>query len=97
MLARARHDTDALDGLTPRQGEVLALIAEGRSNAAIARRLVITEKAVVQACLPHPRPARAGRERRRSPARARGRALPDAGVDVSGAQAGREATGCVAG
>lgn len=48
MLARARHDTDALDGLTLRQGEVLALIAEGRSNAAIARRLVITEKAVVQ-------------------------------------------------
>ncbi len=48
MLARARHDTDALDGLSPRQGEVLALIAEGRSNAAIARRLVITEKAVVQ-------------------------------------------------
>lgn len=47
VLARARHDTDALDGLTPRQGEVLALIAEGRSNAAIARRLVITEKAVV--------------------------------------------------
>jgi DNA-binding NarL/FixJ family response regulator len=27
---------------------VLALIAEGRTNAAIARRLAITEKAVVQ-------------------------------------------------
>ena len=48
MLARARRDGDAIDRLTPRQTEVLALIAEGRSNAAIARRLVITEKAVVQ-------------------------------------------------
>lgn len=48
MLARARRDGDAIDRLTARQAEVLALIAEGRSNAAIARRLVISEKAVVQ-------------------------------------------------
>jgi DNA-binding NarL/FixJ family response regulator len=48
MVARARRDGDAIDRLTPRQAEVLALVAEGRSNAAIARRLVITEKAVVQ-------------------------------------------------
>ena len=48
MVARARRGGDAIDRLTPRQTEVLALIAEGRSNAAIARRLVITEKAVVQ-------------------------------------------------
>jgi len=48
MLARARRSDNALDGLTPRQTEVLGLIAEGRSNAAIARRLVISEKAVVQ-------------------------------------------------
>lgn len=34
--------------LTPRQSEVLELVAEGLTNAAIARRLVITEKAVVQ-------------------------------------------------
>ena len=38
----------AVDRLTPRQREVLAAIAQGQSNAAIARRLSITEKAVVQ-------------------------------------------------
>jgi DNA-binding NarL/FixJ family response regulator len=34
--------------LTPRQRDVLALMAEGWSNAAIARILLISEKAVVQ-------------------------------------------------
>jgi DNA-binding NarL/FixJ family response regulator len=48
MVARARREGDVIDRLTPRQAEVLALVAEGRSNAAIARRLVITEKSVVQ-------------------------------------------------
>lgn len=48
MVRRARRDDSALDRLTPRQREVLAHIAEGRSNAAIARQLSITEKAVVQ-------------------------------------------------
>jgi DNA-binding NarL/FixJ family response regulator len=38
--------TASLGVLTPREGEVMALIAEGRSNAAIAERLVITERAV---------------------------------------------------
>ena len=47
MLDRARASA-TLDRLTPRQREVLALMAEGRSNAAIARELVITRKAVVQ-------------------------------------------------
>ena len=32
--------------LTPREHDALALMAEGRSNAAIAQRLFITEKAV---------------------------------------------------
>ncbi|CAM3425629.1 response regulator transcription factor [Nocardioides dubius] len=35
-----------LDRLTPREAEVLALMAEGRSNSAIAGRLVVTEKAI---------------------------------------------------
>jgi DNA-binding NarL/FixJ family response regulator len=37
---------DALAGLTPRERETLSLIAQGRSNAAIARELVITLGAV---------------------------------------------------
>jgi len=32
--------------LTPREGEVLGLMAEGRSNVAIAEVLVVTERAV---------------------------------------------------
>lgn len=47
MLARARRD-DPIDRLTPRQREVLALIAEGRSNAGIAQRLFLSEKAVLK-------------------------------------------------
>lgn len=45
LLARSRQ-TDPLAGLTRRESEVLALMAEGRSNAAIARALVVTDGAV---------------------------------------------------
>ena len=44
-----RHSEDgALATLSPREREVLALMAEGRSNAAIALRMVITERAVAK-------------------------------------------------
>jgi DNA-binding NarL/FixJ family response regulator len=48
MVARARADHVALSRLTPRQEQVLVLMAEGRSNGSIARELVISEKAVIQ-------------------------------------------------
>ncbi|MCU1375417.1 MAG: DNA-binding response regulator [Actinomycetia bacterium] len=42
-LVRARRRHDPLDALTPREREVLALMAEGRSNSGIARRLYVAE------------------------------------------------------
>ena len=41
-----QHGRDPLRSLSPREREVLALVAEGRSNAAIARILVLSEAAV---------------------------------------------------
>jgi DNA-binding NarL/FixJ family response regulator len=48
MVDRARLDDGVIGRLTPRQQQVLKLVAEGRSNGYIAAELVITEKAVVQ-------------------------------------------------
>ena len=45
LLARSRH-THPLARLSPRERQVLALMAEGRSNAAIAAELVVGEGAV---------------------------------------------------
>jgi len=45
LLGRRRRD-DPLHDITPREREVLELMAEGRSNAAIAGQMVVTERAV---------------------------------------------------
>src|SRR6266566_6584839 len=45
LVGRRRGD-DPVGSLTPREREVLELIAEGRANQAIAQRLVVTERAV---------------------------------------------------
>jgi DNA-binding NarL/FixJ family response regulator len=45
LMTRRSRDAP-VTRLTPREREVLALMAEGRSNAAIAQRLFVTEKAV---------------------------------------------------
>jgi DNA-binding NarL/FixJ family response regulator len=46
QLFGASRRRSALDGLTPREREVLALMAEGRTNQSIARTFTVSERAV---------------------------------------------------
>lgn len=48
-LLRRRHDHQPLSTLTPRERDVLAAIAEGRSNHSVATQLHVSEK-TVEAC-----------------------------------------------
>jgi DNA-binding NarL/FixJ family response regulator len=45
-VVRGRANKDRLTGLTPREADVLALVAEGRSNRSVAERLGISVKTV---------------------------------------------------
>ena len=72
------HRRSALDELTDREREVLALVAEGRSNRAIAKQLYLSTRAVerdVQAIF---QKLQLPGHRRRQPARARGARPPRA-------------------
>lgn len=48
LISRAERGDPTVHALTERQREVLTLMAEGRTNAAIAERLTISEKSVVR-------------------------------------------------
>ncbi|MDQ0984104.1 response regulator transcription factor [Streptomyces sp. V2I9] len=48
QLLNRRSRDEPMGGLTPREREVMELVAQGRSNAAVAAQLVITERAVAK-------------------------------------------------
>jgi DNA-binding NarL/FixJ family response regulator len=50
QLMRRRRPNSPLTRLTAREREILALIAEGRSNAGVARQLGISQRTVEAAC-----------------------------------------------
>ncbi|HEX6578733.1 MAG TPA: response regulator transcription factor, partial [Jiangellaceae bacterium] len=50
QLMRRRRPNSPLTRLTPREREILALLAEGRSNAGVARQLGISQRTVEAAC-----------------------------------------------
>ena len=75
LLSRRRSD-DPLAELTPREREVLELMATGSSNQGIADELVISVARGREVRLEHLRQARPALDRQRVPPRARGAAVP---------------------
>ena len=75
LVGRNRGD-DPIEQLSPREREVLELMAEGRSNQAIGQRLFISPRAVEKHVTSIFVEAATARRSRRPPARARGPALP---------------------
>ena len=76
QLLSRHQDTSPVSSLTPREREVLSHMAEGRSNAAIAAQMFITEKAVGKHTEFDLRQARPGAERGRQPPGAGRAGLP---------------------
>jgi DNA-binding NarL/FixJ family response regulator len=70
-LVSARKVDDPLEPLTPRERDVLALMAEGRSNAGIGRRLFVTGGNGRESRAPHHGQAPSAGDRRRPPSRPR--------------------------
>ena len=75
LVGRRRAD-DPVRSLTPREREVLELMAEGLSNAAIAERLVVTERAVEKHVTSIFGKLQLGADSRHAPPRARRARVP---------------------
>ena len=82
-LVQARRVVDPLAALTPREREVLAQMAEGRSNAGHRAGAVGHRGHGGEACPQHPRQAGPARDGGRPPSRARGGHVPGGALRIA--------------